>query len=79
MTRQAYRVLVSCLIATLGVATISIVYTIAEARQARDRWCAAVVAQDDAYRESPPVTPAGQEVARRWSELRQRFDCPARR
>ncbi|XTZ16422.1 hypothetical protein ACQSSU_03195 [Micromonospora echinospora] len=77
MTWQGWRVLVACLLAALGAAAVSIVYTIDQGQQAERRLCDLVTAQDDAYREAPPQTAAGRRVADAVAQLRADFDCPA--
>lgn len=76
MTWRGWRVLVACLLSALGAALISILYTVATARQAERRWCEIVTAQDDVYRETPPQTEAGRRVAGAIAKLRRDFDCP---
>ncbi|MFF3867340.1 hypothetical protein [Micromonospora sp. NPDC001898] len=48
-----------------------------ESRQVSARqMCGVVVALDDAYREAPPQTPAGQRIAESIALLRTEFGCP---
>lgn len=37
--------------------------------------CQVVIAQNNVYRETPPVSPAGIEAAKAWSGLRQSLRC----
>jgi hypothetical protein len=37
--------------------------------------CQLVVAFDELYKETPPATPAGQNVARLWAEYRRALAC----
>ena len=37
--------------------------------------CSLLIAQDDAYRQTPPSTPTGQRVASALAELRRAYDC----
>jgi hypothetical protein len=38
--------------------------------------CGVVATMDDAYRETPPTTPAGRNLAASIAELRQGLGCP---
>ncbi|XTZ18199.1 hypothetical protein ACQSSU_12895 [Micromonospora echinospora] len=77
MSSQGWRVLVACLLAALGSAAISIVYTIEADHRAERRWCDIVTALDDAYRQSPPTTPTGQRIADAVVGMRRDFHCPS--
>lgn len=48
---------------------------IAAAEAARQQNCRLIVAFDDLYRETPPSTPAGQNVARLWASYRSLNRC----
>ncbi|MGW5556840.1 hypothetical protein ACWER9_06410 [Micromonospora sp. NPDC003944] len=87
MTWNGWRVLVACLLAALGSSTVSILYSNESARQSEQRvseqqrlseqrWCGIVSTLDDAYRQTPPQTPAGQKIARDIRQLRAQFGCP---
>ncbi len=45
------------------------------AEENRRATCTLVNAQVSVYRESPPQTPTGREVARAWEDMRIRFHC----
>lgn len=45
------------------------------AEESRLATCALVSAQVNVYRETPPVTPTGREVARAWEDMSIRFHC----
>ena len=45
------------------------------AEEGRLATCALVNAQVGVYRETPPVTPTGREVARAWEDMSIRFQC----
>ena len=42
---------------------------------ARQQSCQLVVAFDELYKETPPATPAGQNVAALWAEYRRALNC----
>ena len=76
MSWNGWRVLVACLVAAIGASAVSIIYSNEAARQSEQRWCGVVTTLDDAYRQSPPQTPAGQKIARDIRQLRADFGCP---
>lgn len=41
----------------------------------REQTCKLVVAFDDLYKETPPATPAGQNVAALWAQYRRQLNC----
>ncbi|MEU6387665.1 hypothetical protein ABZ847_29375 [Streptomyces bauhiniae] len=79
MSWTGYRVLVACLLAALGSSGLSILYTNAAAAQSVQRWCGVVSTLDDAYRQAPPQTPTGRQIADDIRRLRADFNCPATR
>ncbi|MDG4809948.1 hypothetical protein O7634_24620 [Micromonospora sp. WMMD1120] len=76
MTFNGWRVLVAVLLAALGSSTVSIIYSNEAARQSERKLCGVVSTLDDAYRQTPPQTPAGQKIARDVRQLRAEFGCP---
>lgn len=40
------------------------------------KFCDVVISQDEAYRQTPPVTDTGRNSARNWARLRQSLGCP---
>ena len=54
----------------------SMVYANKVARDSQRQWCGVVTTLDDAYRQTPPQTPAGKKIATDVAELRARFGCP---
>jgi type II secretory pathway component PulK len=47
------------------------------ARHASERtWCSVIITLDDSYRETPPSTSAGKNVAEGIARLRTQFRCP---
>ncbi|WBB73222.1 hypothetical protein O7602_26640 [Micromonospora sp. WMMD1128] len=79
MTFRGWQVLVVGLVAAVVSAGTAMAYANRVARDSERRWCGIVVAQDDAYRELPPSTPAGQNVADALARLRADFGCPPAR
>lgn len=88
MTSNGWRVLIACLLAALGSSTVSIIYSNDAARQSEQRvseqqrlseqrWCGIVATLDDAYRDTPPQTPAGRKIADDIRQLRVAFGCPS--
>ncbi|MFG1847764.1 hypothetical protein [Micromonospora carbonacea] len=77
MTWRGWQVLVACLIAAVVSAVSSMAYANRVARESERRWCGIVVAQDDAYRQQPPITAAGRNIAEALAGLRRDFGCPA--
>ncbi|MGJ3230073.1 hypothetical protein [Micromonospora sp. RV43] len=75
MTFQGWRVMVACLLAALGSSAVSILYTNASAHQSERQWCGVVTTMDDAYRQTPPQTPAGRKIAKDIAQLRIDFGC----
>jgi hypothetical protein len=45
------------------------------AEETRRATCSLINAQVGVYRESPPLTSVGREVARAWEDMRIRFHC----
>jgi len=76
VTFNGWRVLVAVLLAAVASSAVSIIYSNEAARQSEQRWCGVVSTLDDAYRQTPPQTPAGQKIARDIRQLRADFGCP---
>lgn len=80
MTRQQpWHVLLIVLIAAIASAAAAMVYANRAARDSEHKWCGIVTTLDDAYRETPPQSPAGRRIAVDLAELRREFDCPPSR
>lgn len=43
--------------------------------ESEQRWCQLIATLDDAYRETPPATAAGLNVARGIADLRRDLNC----
>jgi len=46
-----------------------------QSAQARHATCLVVIAQDDAFTNPPPATPAGRKAAKAWHYLRTTLRC----
>lgn len=73
---------VLCLVLTLHATRASVererqarIQSQTEGRRAA---CALIVAQDDAFSDTRPATPAGVKAARAWRDLRVQFKCNER-
>ncbi len=45
-------------------------------RESERKWCSIVITLDSAYRQQPPQTPTGQELAESIAGLRSSLHCP---
>lgn len=61
--------------AMLAVGSAAVWYADRAARESEQRWCGLIVTMDRAYREQPPTTPTGREMAARVGGLRESFGC----
>lgn len=68
--------LIVILFTCIGLVAASLAISMAVARGSARQFCDIVVAQTDSYRETPPKTPAGINVARRMEALRGQLGCP---
>lgn len=57
----------------MGVAAIQ--YAEYVDRRSNHQWCEIVKAVDASYKERPPETPSGQELAAEFARLKQEFGC----
>jgi hypothetical protein len=64
------------LVAAVLVGVNSIVYANHVAQQSNRNWCALVSNLDDAYRQNPPTSPVGRQIAADMHNLRVRLGCP---
>jgi hypothetical protein len=76
MTIRGWKVLFACLVAAILSAGTAMAYANRVARESERKWCGVVSTMDDAYRTSPPSTPAGRRIARDIAQLREDFGCP---
>lgn len=75
LVRHGWRFLVVSFVAAFVAAAASMLYTNHAARESERKWCDIVVAQDDTYRQEPPMTPAGKSIAEALAKLRRDFGC----
>lgn len=68
-------VLVAAMLLTAGTA---IWYADRTAQESERQWCSVVTTLDTAYRESPPTSPLGRQLAAAFADLRREFGCPPR-
>lgn len=76
MTFRAWQTLVVALVFAIAAAAGSMLYANKVARDSQRQWCGVVTTLDDAYRQTPPQTPAGRKIAADIRRLRGEFDCP---
>lgn len=79
MTGRGWHTLVVALVFAILAAGASMVYANRVAAESERKWCGVVTTLDEAYRVTPPRTPAGQKIAQDIRRLRGDFDCPADR
>lgn len=72
--RLSWPVLAAYLAATIA-AGASMVYANRVARESERRWCGLITTLDDAYREHPPQSDAGRQVAADIAHLRIDLGC----
>lgn len=75
MTRRPLAI-VSVLVAMFVAVGLSVGYTAYSRKQDDRQWCALVSTLDDTYRQQPPTTDLGRQIAAEMHRLRQRFGCP---
>lgn len=63
-------------LALLVVAVISIEVERTDSANTARKFCKVVSTLDDAYRETPPSTPSGKNLAESIADLRRELGCP---
>jgi hypothetical protein len=64
-------------IVSFGLALgLTIAYVARVHRDDDRRWCALLSNLDDAYRQNPPTSPTGRQIAADMHNLRVGFGCP---
>lgn len=76
--RLSYAIAVA-FFAVVAIALAGVVYTSYVQRQSERKWCSVVSTLDDAYRETPPATAPGRNLAASIADLRRELGCPTRR
>lgn len=74
--RQGWHLLVMSFLAAFLAAAGSMLYSNRVARDSERKWCGVVATLDEAYKVTPPRTPAGQKIAQDIRQLRADFGCP---
>lgn len=64
------------LIVCISLTGASLAISLAVARNAVRQFCDIVVTQTDSYRQTPPTTDAGRNLAGKFETLRERLECP---
>ena len=75
--RRSWDLLAVSFLCAFLAAAASMIYANKVARDSQRQWCGVVTTLDDAYKATPPQTPAGVKIARDIKRLRTKFDCPA--
>lgn len=78
MIRLWYAIL-SLVVACVVIAGVSVQYANYVDRKSNQRWCDLLSTLDDAYKSSPPQSPAGEKVAADIARLRKDFGCGTQR
>lgn len=73
--RRVLYALIVALVTAISVASISVYYANYVDRKSNQRWCGMVVALDNTYREKPPNSDLGRDLANEFRKLRHDFDC----
>lgn len=76
--RRSWELLAVSFVCAFLAAGGSMIYANRVARESERKWCGIVATLDDAYRVTPPRTPAGQKIAADIHRLRSEFGCPSR-
>ncbi|KPC64739.1 hypothetical protein, partial [Streptomyces chattanoogensis] len=63
------------LVSMLAMAGAAVLIADRAARESEQRWCGLITTMDRAYREEPPATDLGRQLARDIAELRREFRC----
>lgn len=70
--------ILAVLLSSLAVTISGIIYTGYVARESNRKWCAALIAVDDAYAQAlnnPNITPAARHIGEEYHRLRIDFGC----
>lgn len=77
--RRSWDLLAVSFVCAFLAAASSMLYANKVARDSQRQWCGIVTTLDDAYRERPPQSPAGVQMAQDIRRLRGEFGCPVDR
>lgn len=67
--------LIMIFLASVTSALAAIMYAKHVDNESNQRWCGLVVRLDDTYREKPPGTELGRDIATEFQKLRHDFGC----
>ncbi|MEU4367565.1 hypothetical protein [Micromonospora chersina] len=74
--RRSWQALAVSFVCAFLAAGAAMIYANKVARDSERKWCGIVSTMDDAYRQTPPQTPAGRKLAADIAQLRGQFGCP---
>ncbi|MFG3418753.1 hypothetical protein [Micromonospora sp. NPDC048063] len=77
--RRSWHMLAVGFVCAFLAAASAMVYANRVARDSERKWCSLIATMDDAYRTTPPQTPAGRKIANDIRRLRNDFHCPPSR
>lgn len=72
---QAIYTRIVIFVSVLAVLAFSIAYTNYVERQSSRKFCATVVLVNDAYRQQPPTSDLGRQLAKDYEQLRSDLHC----
>jgi hypothetical protein len=75
VNRTVLYLIVVTLLCALAAGVNSIWYANRVAQESNRNWCSLVNTLDDTYRQQPPTTPTGRQVAAEIHALRVRLGC----
>ncbi len=64
------------LTSSLAVGVVSVLISVHVNAESDRKWCSIVETLDSSYRQQPPTTPSGRNVAANIAELRRSLHCP---
>jgi hypothetical protein len=76
MRRPGWYWWAAMLASALGSGTAAVVISLHAQAESERKLCGIVIAQDDAYTDTPPTTPTGKRVAEAMDKLRRDLGCP---
>lgn len=71
----AWYALAVIVLSTLTMALLAIGIAQHTARESERKWCSIVVTLDDAYRQTPPSSTVGRQLAADMAQLRRDLGC----
>lgn len=77
MKRPTWYTLIAVLVSSVVTGSVAIVWGRIDRAESERKFCAIVVAQDDAWSETTPTSVTGRRVADAIAKLRRDLGCPA--